>query len=137
MTTHAYAECLKAMYSMRRFGIILGLSTISNILAGLGNPQQTFSAIHIAGTNGKGSVASSLATILQKAGYRVGLYTSPHLIRFNERICINGTPISDDAWWRHGRRSNRFMWASANRPSLNSPPPWHFMNSVASRWTGP
>ncbi|MBC2710547.1 MAG: bifunctional folylpolyglutamate synthase/dihydrofolate synthase [Desulfosarcina sp.] len=85
------------MYSMRRFGIILGLSTITNILDGLGNPHRTFSAIHIAGTNGKGSIASALATILQQAGYRVGLYTSPHLIRFNERICVNGTPISDDA----------------------------------------
>ena len=96
-STNAYTECLDAMYRMRRFGIILGLSTITNILDGLGNPQRTFSAIHIAGTNGKGSIASALATILQQAGYRVGLYTSPHLIRFNERICINGTPISDDA----------------------------------------
>jgi dihydrofolate synthase/folylpolyglutamate synthase len=97
MPTSAYTECLDAMYRMRRFGIILGLSTITNILEGLGNPQQTFSAIHIAGTNGKGSIASALATILQQAGYRVGLYTSPHLIRFNERICIDGAPISDDA----------------------------------------
>ena len=85
------------MYGMRRFGIILGLDTIGSILDGLGNPHKTFSAIHIAGTNGKGSVASALATILQQAGYRVGLYTSPHLIRFNERICVNGIPISDDA----------------------------------------
>lgn len=97
MSTDAYTECLAAMYGMRRFGIILGLSTISNILEGLGNPQQTFSAIHIAGTNGKGSIASALATIMQQAGYRVGLYTSPHLIRFNERICINGAPVSDEA----------------------------------------
>jgi dihydrofolate synthase/folylpolyglutamate synthase len=82
---------------MRRFGIILGLSTISNILHGLGNPHQTFSSIHIAGTNGKGSIASTLSTILKIAGYRVGLYTSPHLIRFNERICVNGIPIEDDA----------------------------------------
>jgi dihydrofolate synthase/folylpolyglutamate synthase len=82
---------------MRRFGIILGLSTIKKILEKLDNPQDTFTAIHIAGTNGKGSIASALATILQQAGYRVGLYTSPHLIRFNERICVNGTPISDDA----------------------------------------
>jgi dihydrofolate synthase/folylpolyglutamate synthase len=97
MPTRAYTECLEAMYSMRRFGIILGLSTISEILKGLGNPHQTFSAIHIAGTNGKGSIASTLATILKIAGYRVGLYTSPHLIRFNERICVNGIPINDDA----------------------------------------
>jgi dihydrofolate synthase/folylpolyglutamate synthase len=97
MPATAYTECLDAMYRMRRFGIILGLSTITNILDGLGNPQHTFSAIHIAGTNGKGSIASALATILRIAGYRVGLYTSPHLIRFNERICVDGTPISDDA----------------------------------------
>ncbi|PID40329.1 MAG: bifunctional tetrahydrofolate synthase/dihydrofolate synthase [Proteobacteria bacterium] len=84
------------MYGMRRFGIILGLETIGTILEGLGNPQDTFSAIHIAGTNGKGSIASTLSTILQQAGYRVGLYTSPHLIRFNERIRINGTPILDE-----------------------------------------
>ena len=97
MPTSAYTACLDAMYSMRRFGIVLGLSTITNILEGLGNPQRAFSAIHIAGTNGKGSIASALATILRQAGYRVGLYTSPHLIRFNERICVNGQPISDDA----------------------------------------
>lgn len=96
MSSHAYAECLNAMYSMRRFGIVLGLSTTRAILDGIGNPHQTFSSIHIAGTNGKGSVASALATIFRKAGYRVGLYTSPHLIRFNERINVNGTPVSDD-----------------------------------------
>ena len=97
MPNRAYTECLNAMYGMRRFGIVLGLDITTNILAGLGNPQSTFSAIHIAGTNGKGSVASALATILQKAGYRVGLYTSPHLIRFNERIRVNGNEIADDA----------------------------------------
>ena len=96
MPTRAYTRCLDSMYSMRRFGIILGLETTAGILEGLGNPQDTFSSIHIAGTNGKGSIASALASILQKAGYRVGLYTSPHLIRFNERICVNGTPIDDD-----------------------------------------
>jgi len=96
MSTNAYRECLDAMFGMRRFGIILGLETIGNILEGLGNPQDTFRAVHIAGTNGKGSIASTLATILQQAGYRVGLYTSPHLIKFNERICINNLPIDDD-----------------------------------------
>ena len=84
------------MYSLRRFGIILGLSTIHEILAGLGNPQETFRSIHVAGTNGKGSVASALATIFQLAGYKVGLYTSPHLVHFNERICVDGKPISND-----------------------------------------
>jgi dihydrofolate synthase/folylpolyglutamate synthase len=83
------------MYGLRRFGIKLGLGTIRNILKGLGNPQDNFECVHVAGTNGKGSVASALASILQTAGYRVGLYTSPHLIRFNERIRINHRQISN------------------------------------------
>ena len=83
------------MYALRRFGIKLGLSTIQNILSSLGNPQLKYSCIHIAGTNGKGSVASFLSSILRQAGFRVGLYTSPHLVQFNERICINGRQISD------------------------------------------
>ncbi len=90
-----YDSCLKTMYGLRRFGIKLGLATIKNILNGLGNPQDNFECIHVAGTNGKGSVASALASILQAAGYRVGLYTSPHLIRINERIRINHRQISN------------------------------------------
>lgn len=97
MSSRAYTACLDAMFSMRRFGIVLGLSTITKILDGIGNPQHRFASIHIAGTNGKGSIASALATILHQGGYRVGLYTSPHLIRFNERIRVNGEPISDEA----------------------------------------
>ena len=83
------------MYALGRFGIVLGLETIETILKGLGNPHKRFKSIHIAGTNGKGSVASALSTILSASGYRVGLYTSPHLVHFNERIMINTKPISD------------------------------------------
>jgi dihydrofolate synthase/folylpolyglutamate synthase len=83
------------MYGLKRFGIILGLSTIRDILKGLGNPQDKYASIHVAGTNGKGSVASALAAILSAAGYKTGLYTSPHLVRFNERIAVNNRPISD------------------------------------------
>jgi dihydrofolate synthase/folylpolyglutamate synthase len=84
------------MYGLRRFGIKLGLSTIQQILSGLGNPQHRYASIHVAGTNGKGSVASFLASILKASGYKVGLYTSPHLVRFNERICVNNQQISDE-----------------------------------------
>jgi dihydrofolate synthase/folylpolyglutamate synthase len=83
------------MYGLRRFGIRLGLETIRGILLSLGNPQDRYKVIHVAGTNGKGSVASALAGILHAAGYKVGLYTSPHLVRFNERICIDNQPIAD------------------------------------------
>ena len=91
----SYNLTLKSMFGLRRFGIKLGLSTIRRILKGLRNPQDNFSCIHVAGTNGKGSVASALASILNASGYKVGLYTSPHLVRFNERITINNQPISN------------------------------------------
>ncbi len=88
-------DCLRTMFALRRFGIKLGLATMRRMLAGLGHPERRCRSIHIAGTNGKGSVASTLAAILRGAGYRVGLYTSPHLVRFNERITIDGREISD------------------------------------------
>ncbi len=87
---------LSSLYRLRRFGIQLGLATISRLTKGLGNPQDRFSSIHLAGTNGKGSIAAFLHSVLIRGGYRVGLYTSPHLVRFNERIQINGCPISDE-----------------------------------------
>jgi dihydrofolate synthase / folylpolyglutamate synthase len=90
-----YNQCLQNMFGLRRFGIKLGLETIRLILEGLDNPQNKFMSIHIAGTNGKGSIASALSSIFSKAGHSVGLYTSPHLVKFNERIRINGIPVSD------------------------------------------
>ncbi len=71
-----------------------GLRGIRKLLRAIGNPEREFVCIHIAGTNGKGSVAAMLAAMLDAAGYRTGLYTSPHLIEFAERIRVNGTPIS-------------------------------------------
>src|SRR5438270_9645677 len=68
------------------------------LLEALGNPQKRFPGVLIAGTNGKGSTAATLAAILQASGMRVGLYTSPHLVRINERIRINGEAITDDAF---------------------------------------
>jgi dihydrofolate synthase / folylpolyglutamate synthase len=91
-----YQKCLDEMFSLHRFGIKLGLDLISDILTKLDNPQNAFSCIHIAGTNGKGSIASALSAILREAGFKVGLYTSPHLVRFNERIAINNNQISDE-----------------------------------------
>ncbi len=73
----------------------LGLERMQDMMARLGNPQESLNCIHIAGTNGKGSVAAFLDGILCHAGKRVGKYTSPNLVRVNERITVNGTPISD------------------------------------------
>jgi dihydrofolate synthase/folylpolyglutamate synthase len=79
------------------FGIHLGLERILNLLHRLGNPHLQVPTIHIAGTNGKGSVCAFLSTILSKAGYRVGRYISPHLLDWRERITINGQWISPSA----------------------------------------
>lgn len=76
------------------------LEDMRALVAGLGNPQKSFPAILIAGTNGKGSTSATLASILSTAGYRTGLYTSPHLIRPNERIQVSGKDISDDDFGR-------------------------------------
>ena len=76
------------------------LQQMRTLVAALGHPEQAFPGVLIAGTNGKGSTAATLASILEKAGYRTGLYTSPHLERVNERIRMNGRDISDDDFAR-------------------------------------
>lgn len=88
-------EALAKLYSIHQFSIKLGLDNIIKLLEYLGNPQNKFKSIHIAGSNGKGSTASFTASILTEAGYKTGLYTSPHLVRFNERVRINGIEIPD------------------------------------------
>lgn len=80
----------------QRFGVHLGLERIQRLLADLGNPHHSIPIIHVAGTNGKGSVCAYLSSILTAAGYRVGRYTSPHLVDWTERICLNQQPISTE-----------------------------------------
>lgn len=91
------ARSLERLYALRTFGIKPGLETTLALLDRLGNPQDSFAAVHVAGTNGKGSTCAMLEAVLRKTGLRVGLYTSPHLIRFNERIRVNGVEIGDEA----------------------------------------
>ncbi|GJL57225.1 MAG: bifunctional folylpolyglutamate synthase/dihydrofolate synthase [Nitrospirales bacterium] len=93
----SYSETLDYLFSLHRFGIKLGLEAITDILARLENPQRRYPTLHIAGTNGKGSSSAMVASILQANGYRVGLYTSPHLIDFRERIRVEGTDISEES----------------------------------------
>ncbi|MEH2021987.1 bifunctional folylpolyglutamate synthase/dihydrofolate synthase [Nostoc sp.] len=81
---------------LQRFGVHLGLDRIVNLLANLGNPHHQIPVIHVAGTNGKGSVCAYLSSVLTEAGYRTGRYTSPHLVDWTERICLNEQPISSD-----------------------------------------
>ena len=90
------AAALQQLYGLERFGIKLGLDNIRTLLGLVGNPQEGLKAVHVTGTNGKGSVCAYVASVLQTAGYRTGLYTSPHLVRFNERIQVDRVPISDE-----------------------------------------
>ena len=91
---------LERLAGRRRFGINPELDSMRKLCAALGNPEQTFAAIHIAGTNGKGSVAAICEAALRTMGLPVARYTSPHLIRVNERFLINGEEVSDDALGR-------------------------------------
>lgn len=86
---------VESIHALGRFSGKPGLHRIRALCDALGNPQDRLKFIHIAGTNGKGSTATMLASVLQHAGYRTGLYTSPYLVTFHERIRVNGTMISD------------------------------------------
>ena len=89
-------DALQYLSRLEGTGIVFGLDNIRRILERLNNPHRSLKTVHIAGTNGKGSVASMLSTVFTEAGYRTGKYTSPHLLSFNERITVNEIPIADD-----------------------------------------
>jgi dihydrofolate synthase/folylpolyglutamate synthase len=91
-----YSQALEFLFP-RTTTIKFGLDTTRALLARVGDPHLVFPTIHVGGTNGKGSVVTLLAETLMDAGWKVGLYTSPHLVSFRERIRVNGNPISEDA----------------------------------------
>lgn len=90
-----YDNTVNYLYSLQRHGIKLGLSNTRKLMDILGSPQKSFHSIHIAGTNGKGSTATIIASILKEGGFKVGLFTSPHLVSFTERIRINNRQIAE------------------------------------------
>jgi len=90
-----YSSAVAYLYRLQKHGIKLGLVTMTALMVRLGMPQIRYRTLHIAGTNGKGSTAAMAAAVLQAAGYRVGLYTSPHLVEFRERIRVNGEMIAE------------------------------------------
>lgn len=90
-----YSRMLEHLYSLESSKFKLGLENIKSLLKKLGSPEKSLRYIHVAGTNGKGSVCAMLFSVLRQAGYNVGLYTSPHLKKFNERIRYNGIFITD------------------------------------------
>jgi dihydrofolate synthase/folylpolyglutamate synthase len=91
----SYRQSVDFLYALQKHGIKPGLGTVRELLERLGHPERRYRSLHIGGTNGKGSTAAMAASILQAAGYRVGLYTSPHLVEFRERIQVNGGMIGE------------------------------------------
>src|SRR5882672_3630985 len=91
-----YPETIEYLYNLRWFGTKLGLTHTQKLAALAGNPQERLRFIHVAGTNGKGSTCAMLEGIYRAAGLRVGLFTSPHLVAFGERIQVNRRPICEE-----------------------------------------
>jgi len=90
-----YNDAVKYLYSLQKHGIKLGLENTIKLLSLLGNPQSSFKSVHVAGTNGKGSTSAMIASVLKTAGFRVGLFTSPHMVSFTERIRVNNVEIEE------------------------------------------
>jgi dihydrofolate synthase / folylpolyglutamate synthase len=104
-----YRECIEYLYGLESRGISPGLSRVQKALALRGNPELAYPCILVAGTNGKGSVAASLASVLGAGGHKVGLYTSPHLHRLVERFQIAGKPVSERALTRQVNALRSFV----------------------------
>lgn len=100
-TEDSYRESLSYLYGLQKIGMKFGLENTRSLLTALSNPHLAFPSAHIAGTNGKGSTAAFLASILMEMGWKVGLYTSPHLVDFTERIRVNGKPIAQERLARY------------------------------------
>jgi len=96
MRENRYEVTLKYLFGLEKFGMIFGLDNIRWLLETIENPHYALKTVHIAGTNGKGSVATMLTHILKEGGYKVGKYTSPHLVSFTERITVNEKEITEE-----------------------------------------
>ena len=129
-----YEALLRELYGLERFGIKLGLDTVRELLRRLGDPQESFPAVHVTGTNGKGSVCAFLASIFRAAGHRVGLYTSPHLVKFNERIRVDGRMIPDDDVARLYADTKPHAAAMAAASETNQPTFFETTTAMAFRY---
>lgn len=104
--------------SLEKFGIHLGLERIEYLLSRLDNPHLKFKSLHVAGTNGKGSTCAMIAAVLKAAGYKVGLYTSPHLLDYTERIKINGQDISRKRFFEGLKKVQKLTMTMRDKPTV-------------------
>lgn len=133
MTAHRESgDPVAWLESLQIFGIKLGLENIRRLLADLGNPHEAVPSIHVAGTNGKGSVCAMLDAIFREAGLRCGLYTSPHLVRFEERIRVSGAPILPE-----GLREGLGLIRDTCAPWEHAPTFFEVATALAFWWFAP
>jgi len=126
-----YSDALSYLHSLQQFGFKPGLDSTRRLAALVGNPHDSLRFIHVAGTNGKGSVCAMLESIYRTAGYRTGLFTSPHLVRFGERIRVDLTPIPDADL---ARLVQRLRDASASATPPIEPTFFEFTTVIALLW---
>lgn len=127
-----YAEAVKFIETFWKFGIKLGLDRIRDLLRELHDPQDNFPSIHIAGTNGKGSTCAMIASILRESGFKVGLYTSPHLIDYTERFKVNGKDISKDKFVKYCADIKKIV--SAYPKKKEKPTEFEILTAVAFKY---
>ncbi len=129
-----YKEAVDYLFSIPKFASKTSHENLNGFLECLGNPQNSIPAIHIAGTNGKGSTCAFLASILKQAGYRVGLFTSPHLIRVNERFRINDSMIEDEDFLRNFLRVKEVVEDGIQNRNQVHPNFFEFLFLMATCW---
>ena len=129
-----YPETIDYLYGIRLFGQKLGLETTRYLLRSMGDPQKSLRFIHIAGTNGKGSVAAMLHAVLSRAGYKTGLYTSPHLVSFCERFQINGQSIAESDVIRLVEQLKRLLESVVAHPEFRAPTFFEAVTAVALQY---
>ena len=129
-----YEDLTRWMFNLERFGIKLGLENITEFLSRIGNPQNDFRSVHVTGTNGKGSVCVFASEVLQQHGLRVGLYTSPHLVDFRERIKINDKEIPEDEVVRLGSELKTHMESMASEDSEKQLTFFEFTTGLAFKY---
>ncbi|TFG67912.1 MAG: bifunctional folylpolyglutamate synthase/dihydrofolate synthase, partial [Methanomassiliicoccus sp.] len=130
----SYTDLVDWMFNLERFGIKLGLDNMREFLDRIGNPHHEFRSIHVTGTNGKGSVCTFLADVLNAHGFRVGLYTSPHLVDFRERIKVDGQDIPEEAVVRIGEELRSEMVSMAKEGTEKQLTFFEFTTGLAFRY---
>jgi len=130
----AYEDLVRWMFNLERFGIKLGLDNMTEFMSRIGDPHNDFKSVHVTGTNGKGSVCGFLASMLTSSGLKVGLYTSPHLVDFRERIRVDGTVISEADVVRIGNELRETMESMAMEDGERQLTFFEFTTGLAFRY---